>query len=175
MFYSGLRERLSDPERPQTLVNFSSGVLAAVAATVLTQPADVVRTRMQVRCCRPGCQAGVRLSVWASLRAPLRPVQNTPFPLLPLLCVCSTEAQKHRSTSPRTESPPSRPLPAQLGLSGVAASVSTLETLKAVMSSQGPAALLTGACGWWGGWAPRLRCEASRRCPGREGGSVLHL
>lgn len=29
-------------------VNFVSGTLAAVAATVLTQPADVVRTRMQL-------------------------------------------------------------------------------------------------------------------------------
>ena len=48
MFYSGLKERLTGPDRPQAVVNFSSGVAAAVAATILTQPADVVRTRMQV-------------------------------------------------------------------------------------------------------------------------------
>lgn len=49
MFYSGLKEHLTGPNRPQAVVNFSSGVAAAVAATILTQPADVVRTRMQVR------------------------------------------------------------------------------------------------------------------------------
>eukprot|EP00983_Pelagomonas_calceolata_P032744 1026104-Pelagomonas_calceolata.AAC.2 len=47
MFYSGLKDKLSSQERPQAVVNFSSGVMAAMAATVLTQPADVVRTRMQ--------------------------------------------------------------------------------------------------------------------------------
>ncbi|KAF5825299.1 mitochondrial carrier domain-containing protein, partial [Dunaliella salina] len=49
MFYSGLKDKLSGQERPQAVVNFSSGVVAAMGATVFTQPADVVRTRMQVR------------------------------------------------------------------------------------------------------------------------------
>lgn len=55
MFYSNLKDRLSSQERPQAVVNFTSGTVAAVAATVLTQPADVVRTRMQVRWFRARC------------------------------------------------------------------------------------------------------------------------
>jgi solute carrier family 25 protein 38 len=35
-------------ELPSTTVNFVSGVCAATAATLLTQPSDVVRTRMQL-------------------------------------------------------------------------------------------------------------------------------
>lgn len=45
---SPAQERMSGEGRPQTLVNFGCGVAAAVAATLLTQPADVVRTRMQL-------------------------------------------------------------------------------------------------------------------------------
>ncbi len=48
MFYSEMRHRLSSEERNQTLVNFTSGCVAAVAASFLTQPADVLRTRMQL-------------------------------------------------------------------------------------------------------------------------------
>ncbi len=48
MFYSEMRYRLSSDERNQTLVNFTSGCVAAVAASLLTQPADVLRTRMQL-------------------------------------------------------------------------------------------------------------------------------
>ncbi|KAG2430125.1 hypothetical protein HXX76_010224 [Chlamydomonas incerta] len=48
MFYTRLKESLSGEDRPQALVNFTSGVVAAVASTLLTQPADVVRTRMQL-------------------------------------------------------------------------------------------------------------------------------
>jgi solute carrier family 25 protein 38 len=43
-----LQDRLKATELPNVGVNFVSGTLAAVAATVLTQPADVVRTRMQL-------------------------------------------------------------------------------------------------------------------------------
>jgi solute carrier family 25 protein 38 len=48
MFYVRLKDRLSGDGRPAVLVNFSSGVVAAVAATLLTQPFDVVRTRLQL-------------------------------------------------------------------------------------------------------------------------------
>ncbi|KAG2447851.1 hypothetical protein HYH02_007307 [Chlamydomonas schloesseri] len=48
MFYTRLKESLSGEDRPQALVNFTSGVVAAVASTLLTQPADVVRTRIQL-------------------------------------------------------------------------------------------------------------------------------
>ncbi|GLC76917.1 hypothetical protein PLESTF_001855300 [Pleodorina starrii] len=48
MFYTRLKEGFSGEGRPQVAVNFASGVVAAVAATLLTQPADVVRTRMQL-------------------------------------------------------------------------------------------------------------------------------
>jgi hypothetical protein len=48
MFYSHLKTQLSGEGRPTAVVNFCSGTFAAVAATLLTQPADVVRTRMQL-------------------------------------------------------------------------------------------------------------------------------
>lgn len=49
MFYTRLREGLSHEGRPQTFVNFGSGVCAATAATLLTQPTDVLRTTIQLR------------------------------------------------------------------------------------------------------------------------------
>ncbi len=48
MFYVRLKEGLAAEGRPQLLVNFASGVAASVAATLLTQPFDVVRTRVQL-------------------------------------------------------------------------------------------------------------------------------
>lgn len=48
LFYTRLQDRLSSGDRPTMTVNFASGTVAAVAATLLTQPADVVRTRMQL-------------------------------------------------------------------------------------------------------------------------------
>lgn len=49
MFYSQLKTQLSAEDRPQALVNFGAGVAAATAATLLTQPTDVLRTRMQLK------------------------------------------------------------------------------------------------------------------------------
>lgn len=43
MLYTRLREQLASPERPQILINFTSGLVAAVGATVATQPFDVIR------------------------------------------------------------------------------------------------------------------------------------
>ena len=42
-------EKLSVQDgKPSALVNFASGTVAAVAATLLTQPTDMIRTQMQV-------------------------------------------------------------------------------------------------------------------------------
>jgi hypothetical protein len=43
MFYVRLKEVLAAEGRPQILVNFSAGSAAAIAATLLTQPFDVIR------------------------------------------------------------------------------------------------------------------------------------
>jgi solute carrier family 25 protein 38 len=51
MFYTRLQARLRDALGVEALpapANFAAGAAAAVAATLLTQPADVVRTRMQL-------------------------------------------------------------------------------------------------------------------------------
>eukprot|EP00887_Chlorella_sp_A99_P007832 scaffold20.g7832.t1 len=50
MFYTRLQEKLGSGggQRPGPAVNFISATVAATAATLLTQPADVVRTRMQL-------------------------------------------------------------------------------------------------------------------------------
>ena len=47
-FYSRLRVRFADAGAPAAASNFGAGLLAAAAATVLTQPADMVRTHMQL-------------------------------------------------------------------------------------------------------------------------------
>ena len=44
----GLLCHLPQEGRPSTGVNFASGAAAAVVATLATQPADVIRTRMQL-------------------------------------------------------------------------------------------------------------------------------
>ncbi|EFJ40615.1 hypothetical protein VOLCADRAFT_99596 [Volvox carteri f. nagariensis] len=89
MFYTRLKEGFSREDRPQVLVNFASGVVAAVAATLLTQPADVVRTRMQLglggaaataaaattataTATGSGLTAAARLGAWATLHEALR-------------------------------------------------------------------------------------------------------
>ncbi|GMH36124.1 hypothetical protein BSKO_03992 [Bryopsis sp. KO-2023] len=48
MFYRELQSVFQNPERPTAGVNFFCGTLAAMGATVLTHPADVVRTRTQL-------------------------------------------------------------------------------------------------------------------------------
>lgn len=48
MLYSDLRRRFQKEGRSSTGVNFAAGTAAAIAATLATQPADVIRTRMQL-------------------------------------------------------------------------------------------------------------------------------
>ena len=43
MFYLRLKEVLAAEGRPQFVVNLSAGTLASVAATLITQPFDVIR------------------------------------------------------------------------------------------------------------------------------------
>ena len=47
-FYSRLRVQFAEAGAPAAASNFGAGLLAAAAATVLTQPADMVRTHMQL-------------------------------------------------------------------------------------------------------------------------------
>ena len=58
LFYTRLQDRLKTGEKPSTAVNFASGTVAAVAATLITQPADVVRTRMQLGLAAAAVAAG---------------------------------------------------------------------------------------------------------------------
>jgi solute carrier family 25 protein 38 len=54
MLYTRLQSRLQQEESlPPTMVNFSSSMVAAVGATLVTQPLDVVRTRMQLSMASP--------------------------------------------------------------------------------------------------------------------------
>ncbi|MEW5310130.1 MAG: hypothetical protein WDW38_001957 [Sanguina aurantia] len=52
MFYRQLKETFSQPERPQAVVNFVSGSVAAATATIITQPFDVLRTSIQLSALR---------------------------------------------------------------------------------------------------------------------------
>ncbi|KAK9811684.1 hypothetical protein WJX72_008322 [[Myrmecia] bisecta] len=63
MFYSELKKRLQQEGRSTTAVNFASGTMAAIAATLLTQPTDVIRTRMQL-----GLAGGAQLSSLQTLK-----------------------------------------------------------------------------------------------------------
>ena len=72
--------------RPTVAVNFASGTVAAVAATLLTQPTDVIRTRMQLGFVdRASGAAGVLRSVLArdgasALMAGVAPRVRTTWP-----------------------------------------------------------------------------------------------
>lgn len=73
MFYTRLKETFHGEGRPQALVNFSSGVVAAVAATLLTQPTDVVRTRVQLglslgKAASAGAAGAAPAGAWATFR-----------------------------------------------------------------------------------------------------------
>lgn len=48
MFYVKLQTKLSSPERSTVTVNAASSLVAALSATLITQPADVLRTHMQL-------------------------------------------------------------------------------------------------------------------------------
>lgn len=48
LFYTRLQARLQEYDLSPMIANFSSSTVAAIGATLLTQPADVVRTRMQL-------------------------------------------------------------------------------------------------------------------------------
>eukprot|EP00882_Tetradesmus_deserticola_P026611 GHRQ01029371.1.p2 GENE.GHRQ01029371.1~~GHRQ01029371.1.p2 ORF type:complete len:176 (+),score=52.22 GHRQ01029371.1:193-720(+) len=71
MLYTQLKQAIGGSETggglPPATVNFVSGVCAATAATLLTQPSDVVRTRMQLGI--PGVAGGTAAS---TLRHALR-------------------------------------------------------------------------------------------------------
>eukprot|EP00884_Botryococcus_braunii_P020980 jgi/Botrbrau1/7566/Bobra.0159s0016.1 len=69
MFYTGMQNRLSQTNLPKTAVNVSAGVVAAMAATLITQPADIVRTQMQL-----GLLKADRLGTLGTLRTLLRDV-----------------------------------------------------------------------------------------------------
>ena len=75
----------------QAAVNFTSGIAAAIAATLLTQPADVVRTRMQLgltptaaaaaaAAAAPGAAAAATSGAWSTFTAVLK--QQGPSALL---------------------------------------------------------------------------------------------
>ena len=48
MFYVKLQDKLSSPERSTITVNAAASLVAALSATLVTQPADVLRTHMQL-------------------------------------------------------------------------------------------------------------------------------
>ena len=58
MFYLRLKEVLAAEGRPQFVVNLASGTVASVAATLLTQPFDVVRSVLGVMLVSGGIHAG---------------------------------------------------------------------------------------------------------------------
>ncbi|EFN55963.1 hypothetical protein CHLNCDRAFT_145279 [Chlorella variabilis] len=77
MFYTRLQDKLKATEMPSVGVNFVSGTLAAVAATVLTQPADVIRTSMQLNLATATSAAGGPAAAAAAAAAAAVPPKTT--------------------------------------------------------------------------------------------------
>lgn len=67
MFYTRLKETLQGEGRPQAAINFTSGVVAAVGATLLTQPTDVVRTRIQLGLTTSAAAGTAKSTAWKTL------------------------------------------------------------------------------------------------------------
>lgn len=72
-----LQDKLKATEMPSVGVNFVSGTLAAVAATVLTQPADVIRTSMQLNLATATSAAGGPAAAAAAAAAAAVPPKTT--------------------------------------------------------------------------------------------------
>ncbi|GBF94263.1 solute carrier family 25 member [Raphidocelis subcapitata] len=73
MFYTKMRHALAEEGRPQVAVNLFSGLVGATAATLLTQPSDVVRTRVQLGLGTGAAGAGAGLGgAWATLAGAVR-------------------------------------------------------------------------------------------------------
>ncbi|KAK9825889.1 hypothetical protein WJX81_001859 [Elliptochloris bilobata] len=64
-FYSSLQRRFQKAGAPSAPTNFAAGVAAAVAATLLTQPADMLRTHMQLGVGGAGATLGVQRTLAA--------------------------------------------------------------------------------------------------------------
>lgn len=59
LFYTRLRDNFKTSHDPSAVVNFASGTVAAIAATLITQPADVIRTRMQLNLTKDSMASGI--------------------------------------------------------------------------------------------------------------------
>lgn len=71
LFYTRLQNQLRMTDMPGVAVNLCSSTVAAVAATLITQPADVVRTRMQLNLAHAEAVAPAswRFQTWSMLQS----------------------------------------------------------------------------------------------------------